>query len=57
MKPKLKVPKGSSPGRQGGSGGGQARPIQTSARMLLDKVLPERVDEKGNARLLWPTSP
>ena len=44
---KLKVPKGTLPGAKVEVEA--AKPsFQTSARMLLDKVLPERVDDKGN---------
>ena len=48
---KLKVPKGTLPAAKVEVEA--AKPsFQTSARMLLDKVLPERVDEKGNAVFL-----
>jgi Na+/H+ antiporter NhaD/arsenite permease-like protein len=48
---KLKVPKGTLPGAKVEVEA--AKPsYQTSARMLLDKVLPERVDEKGQAVFL-----
>ena len=47
----LKVPKGTLPGAKVEVEA--AKPsYQTSARMVLDKVLPERVDDKGNAVFL-----
>ena len=53
---KLKVPKGALPGAKVEVEA--AKPsYQTSARMLLDKVLPERVDEKGQRRLSGPSVP
>jgi Na+/H+ antiporter NhaD/arsenite permease-like protein len=44
---KLKVPKGTLPGAKVEVEASKPS-FQTSARMLLDKVLPERVDDKGN---------
>ena len=52
---KLKVPKGALLGAKVEVEA--AKPaFETSTRMLLDKVLPERVDEKDR-RSFWPISP